>query len=575
MANLNHEQIVVMFLALGMLLGVARLLGELAQKFHQPSVLGELLAGVLLGPTVLGTIAPDVSKFLFPREGPNSIALHSITTLSVVLFLLVAGMEVDLSIIRRQGRVAPKVSLTGIAIPFLLGLIVAWTVPQAMGRHVDADPTTFALFFATAMSISALPVIAKTLMDLGLYRSDLGMIVVSAAVVDDLIGWLIFAVVLGMMGGETGHESHIGVTIVLTLAFACLMLTAGRWAIHRTLPVLQKYSTWPGGVLGFAFTLALLAAAFTEWIGIHAIFGSFLVGVAIGDSSHLREHTRVTIHHFISFIFAPVFFASIGLKVNFLTHFDLVLILTVFGIACLCKLTGGILGAYWGGMPRREAWAVGFAMNSRGAMEIILGILALEAGIIRDRLFVALVVMAIVTSMMSGPLMRWVLRVKKKSQLLGAMSPELFLRELEVESRREAIHQITLAACKNAGLKADEVESAAWAREEALGTGIGHGVAIPHARVKGLPKSLVAVGISDTGIDFDAPDGNLAHVIFLLLTPYDDSTEQLELTAEIALLFRDPHFVEKVLRTKSYAEFVSLLAKAHRKAETPASGFVP
>lgn len=574
MQNLTHQNIVVMFLSLAALLGVARLLGELAQKLRQPAVLGELLAGVLLGPTVLGTLAPEVSGFLFPREGPNAVALHAITTLSVVFFLLVAGIEVDLSTIRRQGRLAPKVSLMGIVIPFILGFAVAWTVPQAMGRHADADGLTFALFFATAMSISALPVIAKTLMDLGLYRSDLGMIVVSAAIVDDLIGWLIFAVVLGMMGGETGHESHIGTTIALTLLFAGLMLTVGRWVIHRGLPLLQTYSTWPGGVLGFAFTLALLAAAFTEWIGIHAIFGSFLVGVAIGDSSHLREHTRVTIDHFISFIFAPVFFASIGLKVNFIAHFDAGLVLAVIAIACFCKLTGGMLGAYWGGMPHREALAVGFAMNSRGAMEIILGTLAREAGLISDRLFVALVIMAIVTSMMSGPMMRWVLSAKRKSQLLSVMSPELFLRELEVESRREAIHKMAWVACKAADLEAELVESAAWAREEALGTGIGHGVAIPHARVKGLARSLVVVGISDTGIDFDAPDGNPAHVVFLLVTPYNDGSEQLELTAEIALLFRDPHFVEKVLRTKSYAEFVSLLEKTYRKIESPPSGFV-
>lgn len=169
------------------------------------------------------------------------------------------------------------------------------------------------------------------------------------------------------------------------------------------------------GVLSFALTLALLGAAFTEWIGIHAIFGSFIVGVAIGDSSHLHERTRETIGHFVSFIFAPVFFASIGLKLNFLIHFDFPLVVTVLTIACVCKLAGGTMGARWGGMPLREAWAVGFAMNSRGAMEIILGLLALEAGVIEQQLFVALVTMAIVTSMISGPAIRLILRPAGKS----------------------------------------------------------------------------------------------------------------------------------------------------------------
>jgi mannitol/fructose-specific phosphotransferase system IIA component (Ntr-type) len=343
------------------------------------------------------------------------------------------------------------------------------------------------------------------------------------------------------------------------LVFAGIMLTLGRWLIHKILPFLQAYTQWPGGVLSFALTLALLGAAFTEWIGIHAIFGSFLVGIAIGDSSHMREHTRVTIDHFVSFIFAPVFFASIGLKVNFMTHFDTPLVLTVLVIACVCKLIGGTIGARWGGMSRREAWAVGFAMNSRGAMELVLGLLALEAGIIRQRLFVALVIMAIVTSMMSGPVMRLILRQTKKWRFQDALSSKLFLRELKSVSRREAIHEITVMACDAAGLDAKSVESVVWAREEALSTGVGNGVALPHARIDGLPESLVAVGISDTGIDFDAPDNKLANVIFLILTPKNDPRAQLEIVAELARLFREDEMTERVLRTKKFTDFLALI----------------
>ncbi len=431
-------------------------------------------------------------------------------------------------------------------------------MPQALGRHLDANHLVFALFFATALSISALPVIAKTLMDMDLYRSDLGMVVVSAAIFNDVVGWIVFAIVLGMMGAASGNENSIMLTIVLTLAFAGAMLTLGRWLIHKILPFLQAYTRWPGGVLGFALTLALLGAAFTEWIGIHAIFGSFLVGVAIGDSSHLRERTRVTIEHFVSFIFAPVFFASIGLRVNFLTHLDPLLVVTVLVIACACKLAGGTLGARWGKMPWRDAWAVGFAMNSRGAMEIILGLLALNADVIRQRLFVALVVMAIVTSMMSGPAMRLILRPARR-RLQDALSSKLFLRELKAESRRAAIHKLTTVACEAAGLDARTVEGAVWAREEALSTGIGNGVALPHAQVEGLGKPLVAVGISESGIDFDAPDDRLAHVIFLILTPRDDLGAQLELASEIARLFSDPSMLERVLRTNSYTDFLALI----------------
>ncbi len=556
---MTPHNITVMLLSVGLLLGVARAAGELVQRFRQPAIFGELLAGVLLGPTILGNISPELSAWLFPTEGPNAIALSAITNLSVVLFLLVAGMEVDLSTVRRQGSISPKVSITGIIIPFSLGALVAWLLPKAMGQHVGADPATFVLFFATAMSISALPVIAKTLMDMDLYRSDLGMVIVSAAVVDDLVGWLIFTIILSMMSAASGQATHLGWTIALTLVFAGTMLTLGRRLIHKTLPFLQAYTQWPAGVLGFALTLALLGAAFTEFIGIHAVFGAFLVGVAIGDSPRLRERTRLTVEHFVTFIFAPLFFASIGLKVNFLTHFDTALVLTVLGIACVCKLLGGMLGAKWGGMSTRDAWAVGFAMNSRGAMEIILGLLALEAGIIKERLFVALVIMAIVTSMISAPAMRMILRPAKKRRLSEFLSAKYFLPEIQSDSRRQVIKEMTLVAADATGIDAAEIENAVWAREETLSTGLGHSVALPHARLDGLRKPLVVVGISVSGVDFDAPDDKLANLIFLVLTPRDDHDSQLELTSAVVRLTRSPRLVERVLRIENFVDFLALI----------------
>jgi len=425
---------------------------------------------------------------------------------------------------------------------------------------MDADPMIFSLFFAIAISISALPIIAKTLMDMGLYRSDLGMVVVSAAILNDLIGWVVFAVILGLMGGASGTGNPIAATIILLLAFAGAMLTLGRWMIHKVLPFVQAYTLWPGGELSFAMILGMLGAAFTEWIGIHAIFGAFIAGVAIGDSSHLRERTRVIIDKFVSFVFAPVFLASIGLKVNFLAHFDFPLVVTVLSIACASKLAGAVLGARWGGMMSKEAWGVGFAMVSVGAMGIIVGMIALEAGIIRPRLFVALIVMAMATSMLSGPFLRLILRTEKKWRLRDILSAKLYLGDLKAASRREVIRDMTAAACAAEGLEALAVEKAVGSREEALSTGIGNGVAIPHARIAGLRRSVVVVGVSETGIDFDAPDDKPANVIFLTLTPDDDPGAQLTIAAEIARLFRDQRMADSVLRSRSFTDFLAMIS---------------
>lgn len=559
MQNLTPQNITVFFLSLGILLAMARIFGELAQKFHQPSVLGELFAGILLGPTVFGTLAPRVSAFIFPTNGPNAVALGAITNLAAMLFMVVAGMEVDLSTIWKQGKTAVSVSISGILFPFLLGLAASLVAPHALGRQAGADSLVFTLFFATALSISALPVIAKTLMDMGLYRSDLGMIVLGAAIFNDLIGWIAFAIILGLAGGSEGGSRSVGFTIALTVIFAGVMLTLGRWLIHRMFPFLQAYTKWPAGVLGFALTLSLLGAAFTEWIGIHAILGGFLVGVAVGDSSHLRERTRVTIDHFISFIFAPVFFAGIGLQINLLAHFSLRLVVTVFLIACLGKLAGGVIGAWWGGMPRREAVAAAFAMNSRGAIEIILGLLALQAGIIREPLFEALMIMAMITSLISGPALKIILRPEKKRQLRDVFSARLFLPRLKALTRREAIREMANAAGESAGLDPVVVETAVWKREEALSTGVGNSVALPNARVKGLSEPLIVVGVSEPGIDFDAPDDKPAQLIFLVLTSEDDPRARLDIRCELAGLFRDELTVQRALRSESFTDFLALL----------------
>ncbi|MFA5700402.1 MAG: cation:proton antiporter [Desulfuromonas sp.] len=559
MEALSSDQVTIMFFSLAVLLCVARGLGELAQRLRQPSVLGELLAGVLLGPTILGRIAPHINATLFPLHGVNAIALESISTLAIGLFLLVAGMEVDLSTAWKQGKTGGKIGLSSIVFPFVVAVMAAFLIPETLGRKPDSDPLVFALFFAIAISISALPIIARTLIDMGLYRSDLGMVVMSAAILNDIIGWVVFAVILGFLSGASGAGADIAVTLALTLLFITGMLTFGRYLIHRVLPFVQAYTRWPGGELSFALILGLLGAAFTELIGIHAILGAFIVGVAIGDSSHLRERSRAIIGDFVSFIFAPVFFASIGLKVDFFAHFDPVLVMVVLLLACTCKLIGGTLGARWGGMARQESLAVGFAMVSVGAMGIIVGIIALNAGIIDERLFIALVIMAMVTSMISGPSMRLVLHTEKKIMLREVLSAKLFLRDLTAVTRRQVIHELTAAVSEVGALDPAPLEAAVWAREEAMSTGVGNRVALPHARIAGLKQVWVAVGLSSRGIDFDAPDGKPANLIFLVLTPADDPGTQLDIVAQITRLFRSQKCVDAALRTATFTDFLALL----------------
>jgi Kef-type K+ transport system membrane component KefB len=265
----------------------------------------------------------------------------------------------------------------------------------------------------TAMAISALPVIVRTLMDLNLFKSRMGMMIVSAAMVDDIIGWMIFSAILSFMGKEAGGIG-IGYTILLTVGFTAFMVTVGKSLINRVLPWINKRLAWPGGIISLSLAACFFAAAFTEFIGLHAIFGAFIIGIAIGDSEHMTERAKEIIHQFVNNIFAPVFFVAIGLKVNFIANFDPWLVLVVILVAYAGKVIGCGFGALQGKLDKYEALAIGFGMNARGAMEIILGLIALENGLITEKLFVALVVMALVTSMTSGPLMRWAMNKRKE-----------------------------------------------------------------------------------------------------------------------------------------------------------------
>lgn len=413
MLKLNQTELLNLLMQLGIMLIAGRIMAEAARKFKQPAVVGEIIAGILLGPTVLGMISPESFDLIFPSTA-SSLVLDGFVQVAVVMLLFIAGLEVDLHIVLQQGRQAAFTSLLGLVIPFLFGFALPYLFPDFFGIADEGKRLAFALFMGTSMAITALPVIARILMDLGIFKTRMGMLIISSAMINDLIGWLIFSVVLGMIG--KGHQNmSLLNTVLLTIGFTAITLTLGRGVINRALPWVNKNMAWPGGVLSLSLALCFLAAATTEYIGIHAIFGAFIFGVALGDSEHMSERAKEIVHQFINNIFAPLFFVAIGLRVNFIANFDLGLTLVILVIAFAGKIIGSGWGTRLGGFSWKESLAAGFGMNARGAMEIILGLIALENGLIDERVFVSLVIMALITSMTSGPLMKWSLNRQWKN----------------------------------------------------------------------------------------------------------------------------------------------------------------
>ncbi|HZL87569.1 MAG TPA: cation:proton antiporter [Pirellulaceae bacterium] len=568
MAHLSPHDITIVFLSLGVLLVSARLLGELFHRLSQPPVVGELLAGVLLGPTLMGRVWPQFTQTLFPAEGPRSAVLDSLSAIAIALFLLVAGLEVQLSTIWRRGRTSLAVALAGFAVPFALALAAAWMFPYSLGCERDAHPRVFALFFATALSISALPHITRTVIDLHLFRSDLGTIAIAAALFNDLVGWMVFAVIVGILGGGTNPALDVTATILLTLLSATLMLTVGRWLLHRVLPLVQAHTSWPGGIIGFAVSLALLAAALTEWIGIHAVFGAFLLGVAMGDSPHLRAQTRRTILDFVSFIFAPLFFASLGLRIDFAAKFDLPIVLTVLVIACAGKLLGCSLAARLTGMEWNTSWALGFAMNSRGSMAIILGLLALQNGLIRQRMFEALVIMAAVTMLISAPAIRWVLGRRRLPRFTAFLAKNGFHRSLRPANRWQAMEVLAASV-----LPPEEADSTLWGGDVRVEwAGPNQEVAVCLVGLPSVSVPHVAVGLAPKGIDFGPLAETLARIVVFVATPMRKPDLEAAIEEDIVASLASERAVGEARAAANWTEFLAAVrtsedAQAARTSE--------
>jgi Kef-type K+ transport system membrane component KefB/mannitol/fructose-specific phosphotransferase system IIA component len=429
----------------------------------------------------------------------------------------------------------------------------------------------FALFMGVALSISALPVIAKTLLDLGLFKTDVGLLVMAAAMIDDLAGWLAFSVLLGPMQGGVLSVNAVGRSVALTVGFVVVSLLLARPLLGRLVARLQAdHHNGPRRVLSLIVLLALFGASFTQWIGVHAVFGGFVVGVVIGDAPRLKESTRLVVHDFVTNIFAPVFFASLGLRADFVASFDLRLCALVFLVATGAKVIGCTLGSRAGGLRWRPSAAVGFGLNARGAMEIILALLALEAGLLREQVFVALVVMALATSLISGPTMKWMLRGVEEETLSSLLRRGAWLPEIGGATSSEAIEKLVEALGRKLGDLAPRASRAVLERETMASTGLGDEVAVPHAVVAGLSRPMLALGFAKDGIDFNAPDGRPARVVFLLLMPPRLHDQEVRILAAIARAVLDPAARERLLGASTEPEVVALLAE-----KRPLAGSMP
>jgi Kef-type K+ transport system membrane component KefB len=398
-----HSPLGVLLMQLIVIILAARALGSAFLRVGQPAVTGEIVAGILLGPSLLGLVLPPAEAFLFPA--PSLGALGVLSQVGVILFMFVVGIEVDLQHLRQKAQAALLVSHASIVVPFFLGAGFALLVYRQYAPASIAF-SAFALFMGVAMSITAFPVLARIIEERRLGRTPLGAIAIACAAVDDITAWCMLAVVVAIAKADA--LAGAALTVALTLAFIVLMLFVIRPRVARLLRAEEFDESHSrrlvAGVLVFVFAAALA----TEAIGIHALFGAFLAGVVMPSNSRLRGFLRERLETFSAVFLLPLFFALTGLRtqVGLLDSWpDWLTCAALIAVAIAGKLGGSMLAARWTGMGWREAFAVGALMNTRGLVELIVLNIGYDLGILSPRIFTMMVLMALVTTFMTGPIL--------------------------------------------------------------------------------------------------------------------------------------------------------------------------
>jgi Kef-type K+ transport system membrane component KefB/nucleotide-binding universal stress UspA family protein len=408
MHGLTDRQFLVFLVQFTLLLGAARLLGAVARRLGQPSVTGEVVAGVLLGPTVLGALFPGAEALVFPNDPQQGGLLELLSWIGMVLLMLRTGIDTDVSRWRTLKGPALLASVCGIAVPFAVGIGMGLVVPDDLvGR---GGRPLFTAFMATAMSISAVKVIAKILLDLDLMRRDVGFVILGASILDDTIGWVILAIVVRV--AHTGHFGFQGVasTLAATAGFGLIAMLLVRPLAGRGIRWLERRGRLDHGTTTAVLVLTLACSALTQALGIHAIFGAFVAGLVVGESPRIKEATLESIDSMVIGVFAPVFFAYSGLKVQVLSLPGWPVTLLVLGGAILGKVIGAGVGARLGGMRGREAIAVGVGLSARGSTELVVARIGMDLGVLAAPMYALVVLVPMVTSLITPALLRAALR---------------------------------------------------------------------------------------------------------------------------------------------------------------------
>lgn len=403
---------------------VGRLLGEAMLRLGQPAVMGQLIAGLMLGPSFFGYLLPDLQHALFPSTVEQKAMIDAISQFGILLLLLLTGMETDLKLVRRSGRASLFASLMGILVPFVCGLVLGELLPDSMLPDPEKRLIT-SLFLGTALSIASVKIVAVVVREMNFARRIVGQVILASAIIDDSIGWIIVSIIFSLALHGSIEAWPVAQSVFGTVLFMVASLTIGRRLVFSIIRCVNDYFVSEFAVITAILVIMGMMSLITYMLGVHTVLGAFVAGVLIGESPILTRHIDDQLRGLITAFFAPVFFGIAGLSADLTILGDPSTALLTAGlivIASLGKFGGAFIGAELGGLTRREGLALACGMNARGSTEVIIATVGLSMGALNQDLFTMIVAMAVLTTMAMPPTLRWALaripmRAEEKQRL--------------------------------------------------------------------------------------------------------------------------------------------------------------
>lgn len=555
MHYINETHILLFLVQLFIILLLARTSGEIFRRWKQPVLTAELLIGIIIGPTIFGRFFPNLFSALFPSDAIQQSMLETVSQIGVLFLLLDTGLEIDFSSAWRQKGNALIIAFADIIIPMIIAFIPCIFLSDVYLVNTDKR-MEFALFMAVVMTISAMPVASRVLHDLKILKTDLGYLTMSALAVNDIIGWVLFTIILGVFTQGVLSFGNIFFVLMVTVGFSALALTGGRYASNKIIDFFHiSKMPEPSSSFTFACLLGLLFGAFTQKLGIHALFGFFIAGIAVGEAKNLKEETRIVISQMVHSLFIPIFFVNIGLKIDFISNFDIYLVslVTIIGIAG--RFLGAWIGVSFSKVPKINKTLISIAHTPGGMMEIVVALLALEFGLIKPSIFIAIVCSAVFSSITMGPWMRYALKKRRDIPILEFLKLDTGLQFISESEKFDAIKNMVSRLplfVKNVDLNA--VTNEIFEREENFSTAVGEEIAIPHVRLENIGDPILLFGLSKNGIDWNAPDGKLVHFVFFLLSPSTAKDLHIEILSKIIKIMQHKNNQKTLMESEDLKE---------------------